>query len=98
MKIQVSQDTFINSTNISEHLLPSRRSSRRLRYLSEQITNTALVELTFTFHVRLRKWQVSTSKNRSILCGVMEMMGEPRAVLDTATHACYFPVTVLKAV
>lgn len=41
---------------------------------------------------------MSTSENRSILCGMTERMGEPRAVLDTATHAYYFPVTVLEAV
>lgn len=63
-----------------------------MKYISEQITNPALVELTFTFYIRLRKWQMSISKKQSILYRMMETMS-----MLTLTHACYLPVTVLKA-
>lgn len=43
--------------------------------------------VTFTFYLRLRKWQVTPTKNRTILWRMMETMGElqPQAFLGTAT-------------
>lgn len=97
MKIQFSQDAFINSTNISEHLLPGRRSSRCLRYRCERTLSPALAELTLLCYLRWAPWQVYTPGRRHVVGGDGHDGRAPtQAFLGTVTHAWYVLAAVLK--